>query len=219
MITVENGQIFLSMEPRKELRFSLNFKPGDFVLIIGSNGSGKTSFLDTIAGVKPLSNGNIFLAEGIFPIGYAVQESGSGLLPWETILSNILLPAKILKKEFFEIENKAKRLLQDFRLLDRAGAFPYQLSGGEKQAVNLMRALCTPGKLFLFDEVLASLHNDLKMIARKEISYWNKASTSILVSHDQADLELPFNRFFFISNGILEEIGREGASQKITYVT
>ena len=99
------------------------------------------------------------------PIAYAVQDPNSGLLPCGTIGANITLPATLHGDHMAAIRERAACLLETFRLGRRLKDYPYRLSGGEKQAVNLVRTLCTPCKLALFDEVLAPLHNDLR--ARK----------------------------------------------------
>lgn len=100
--------------------------------------------------------------------------------------------------------------MEMFRLRERADDFPYKLSGGEKQAVNLIRTLCTPCSLALIDEVLASLHHDLRARAKTELASWldQRKRTALLVTHDPDDLDLPFTRFFAINGGTVHEVGR-----------
>lgn len=208
MVTISQGQVALSSDGKRRLDVSLRLTKGDVALLVGPNGSGKTTLLDVVAGVRVLDAGTMERPRAFQPIAYAVQDSISGLLPWRTIAENILLPARLHGQVGDEMLAQSHRLMEMFRLRERADDFPYKLSGGEKQAANLIRTLCTPCSLALIDEVLASLHHDLRSRAKTELATWLDQRTALLVTHDPDDLDLPFTRFFAINGGTVHEVER-----------
>lgn len=217
MISFENVAISLDINGEHTLCVNASFKEGDFVLVVGPNGSGKTSFLDLIAGVRECASGT---ARGIAPkrpIAYAVQEPHGSLLPWLSILSNILLPSR-LGSSVESQDSKARSLLDRFGLLHRAYDFPYRLSGGEKQAINFIRTICTPAPVRLFDEVTASLHSSFKHVARDVIPMANDKTITFFISHDITDLVLPFNRFLAIKGGAVHDISKSDAEELMSHV-
>lgn len=217
MIRLEDVTINLDSEGTRQLHIDASFEKGDFVLIVGPNGSGKTSLLDLFAGVRQQSSGKVM---GILPtssIAYAVQEPHSSLLPWRSIISNILFPSHIAHSTD-EVDAKAKALLDDFSLLGRANDFPYCLSGGEKQAINFIRTVCTPATIRLFDEVMASLHSSFKHVARRILTEENANTVTLFVSHDISDFVLPFTRYLAIQKGEIAEVSKIIAEEIISNV-
>jgi ABC-type nitrate/sulfonate/bicarbonate transport system ATPase subunit len=217
MIRFENATIYLDAEGKRPLRVNASFNREDFILVVGPNGSGKTSFLDLIAGARQLAGGRMSGIPQDSSIAYAVQDADSGLLPWRSIISNILLPSRLSHPGQL-LTSKAARLLAEFRLLERARDFPYRLSGGEKQAINFIRTICTPAHIRLFDEVTASLHSSFKSIARRFLPATNAVTTTFFVSHDVGDLVLPFTRFMAIQDAEILEVSRHAAEDMMTDV-
>ncbi|MEW8410600.1 MAG: ATP-binding cassette domain-containing protein [Candidatus Thiodiazotropha sp.] len=217
MICFEDVVVELDQKGARQLYINAAFEAGDFVLIVGPNGSGKTSFLDLIAGVRPYQGGSITGLIPDLPVAYAVQEPHGSLLPWRSILSNILLPSH-LSSQGEGLITEARELLNKFGLLDRADDFPYTLSGGEKQAINFIRTICTPAYIRLFDEVTASLHSSFKSVARDILPENRESTTTFFISHDSSDFILPFNRFFAIQRGSLKEISKDDAKEVISHV-
>lgn len=209
---ITKGVIELSPARLLYVDFSLN--EGDIALLIGPNGSGKTTLLDTIAGVRSLLSGSLYYSAPDQAVAYAVQDSNSGLLPWQTVHDNILLPAFLHNALSETLSKEARRLLETFRLHSRAHDFCYKLSGGERQVVNIIRALCTPCSIALMDEPFGALHNDFRSIAVRELSTWLPTKTAIFVSHDPADLSLPFTRFLLIDRNTLTELTRHEAETR-----
>ena len=215
----ENIVISLDAKGTRQLHMNGNFEAGDFVLLVGQNGSGKTSILDLIAGIRQQSSG---LIKGVSynsnrPIAYAVQDPHNSLLPWLSVVSNILLPSRLVSVEDNQ-KSIALEFLKRFGLDHRATDYPYRLSGGEKQAINLIRTICTPASIRLFDEVTASLHSSFKRVARDVLSTTNDNKYTFFVSHDISDLVLPFNRFFAIKDEIVEEVTKSHAEEIMAYV-
>lgn len=206
MVSFENALVYLSPDGVRRLKVTLHLNAGDVGILVGPNGCGKTTILDVIVGLRRLQEGRLHLDRPGEPIAYAVQDPNSGLLPWRTIGANITLPAVLHPGQTKPETERVLQLLESFRLKDRRQDFPYRLSGGEKQAVNLIRTLCTPCQLALLDEVLGPLHHDLRALAKRELAKWLVGKTAVLVTHDVDDLDLPFNRFFTIADSTLIEI-------------
>jgi len=218
MICIENGYVSLTRDGRNKLEISISIRDGDCVLLVGPNGSGKTTILDIISGARKLDVGKFTLDNASYPIAYAVQEANSGVLPWITILGNILLPAKISGSVSQQLMHKVKALLERFGLFTRRNEYPYNLSGGEKQIVNLIRTICTPSTLFLFDESFSRLHQNAKELAKKAVVDSVSENTAIFVTHDIADMNLPYNRFFLINNHKVHEVSLTEAERELSNV-
>lgn len=201
MIEIRDGIVRLGdSSSARDLRVEMRIESGSFVCLIGHNGSGKSTLLDVIAGVRSLEKGCLCLKQPTLPISYAVQDSNAGLLPWLRIRDNITLPSRLARNGFPHVEDRANDLLDLFGLVKRAQAFPYQLSGGEKQIVNLTRALCTPAVTVLLDEPFAALHHRRRTQARRVVSEYCEGKTCIVVTHSLDDLELPFTAHLAIQD-------------------
>jgi NitT/TauT family transport system ATP-binding protein len=213
MIAFNEAVLNLSSDGRRRLSATFRLAQGDFAVLLGLNGAGKTTLLDTVAGTRSPASGRIEVGGLDQPIAYAVQDSTSGLLPWKSVLDNILFPSTLSGSDNSEIRKKALLLLEDFRLSERQDAFPYQLSDGEKQIINIIRCVCTPANVILLDEPFASLNSRAKAKAKALLVEFAKNRVTILVTHDPADCELPLNRFFLISNFVVEEVGSTVAKE------
>jgi ABC-type nitrate/sulfonate/bicarbonate transport system ATPase subunit len=174
--------------------------------------------LDSIAGIRHPISGNVQVEPVKKPIAYAVQDSASGLLPWKSVLSNILFPSILDGADDRETKTKALRLLVEFGLDARKNDFPYQLSEGEKQIINVIRCVCTPASIVLLDEPFAALNAHAKVKAKAHLAEFAKERVTILVTHDPADCDLPLNRFLLISNSVVEEVDSKTASEFLSNV-
>lgn len=162
---------------------------GEFVSIIGSSGCGKSTLLELFAGITAPDSGSILLAgeditgtSGL--LGYMPQEDL--LFPWLTVRQNALLPARIKKHDLKLANAKIEELLPVFGLERHAELLPYQLSGGLKQRVALLRTYMTGSRLLLLDEPFASLD----ALTRMQMQDWLQdiqlklKLTIVLVTHD-----------------------------------
>lgn len=145
------------------LIFTSNF----IYFLKGDSGRGKSTLLKIIAGTEKLDSGKI-QTEGIGTIGFAFQDAR--LLPWLTVYENILF---IFEKNLHR-ENKAliAYLLKRSGMVDCAEKYPHQLSGGQLQRAELIRALAAKPDLLLLDEPLNGLDDETKMKIAKLISDW-----------------------------------------------
>jgi ABC-type nitrate/sulfonate/bicarbonate transport system ATPase subunit len=212
MIEFHDTTISLSHDGRRRLSIGFRLSKGDLTVLLGANGSGKTTILDLIAGARKPDTGTVTTEPAGLPVAYAVQDSSSGLLPWRTILSNILLPSVVANRCSEQNRSEALRLLEQFGLAERRQDFPYQLSEGEKQIVNLIRAVCTPAEILLLDEPFSSLNSRTRALAKEKLLQFASNRTTILVTHDPTDLEMPFNRFLRIADSSVEEVDSKEAT-------
>lgn len=218
MIEFKDAAISLTGDGRRNLAVSLRLSTGDCAVLVGPNGSGKTTVLDVVAGVRQLDRGALLVEPNGKPIAYVVQDSNSGLLPWRNVLSNILLPLHLQQNSLGSAPEQARTHLERFGLAERARDFPYKLSGGEKQLVNLMRALSTPADIVLLDEPFSPLNAVARSRARTLVRDFARGRTTILVTHDPADLDLPITRYFRIAGEKIEEVQRDEARESLSHV-
>jgi len=170
-----------------KLQFSI--REGQFVSIVGPSGCGKSTFLELLAGITKPDNGNIYLEGNEITgktgfLGYMPQDDL--LFPWLTTIQNILLPVKVQGKNEKEARKKIIELLPLFGLMNYTDHLPYQLSGGLKQRVALLRTYMSSAEILLLDEPLAKLD----ALTRSQLQTWLKDIvhllnlTVILVTHD-----------------------------------
>src|SRR5574344_1614769 len=122
------------IEALNNINFNIN--EGEFIAIVGSSGCGKSTLLNILANIDQDYKGYIKLNKDYKKIGYMLQNDA--LLPWLTIKENCMLGLKIKHKND---NNKVLNLLKKYKLEDFINKYPYELSGGMRQRVALMRTL------------------------------------------------------------------------------
>jgi NitT/TauT family transport system ATP-binding protein len=133
---------------------------GEFVSVLGPSGCGKSTLLLMIAGLLAPTRGTIRVGDagvnGPRPdVGIVFQSPV--LLPWRTVLDNVLLPVEMMKLPRRPWEGRAAELLAMAGLADFAGKLPRELSGGMKQRASICRALVHNPSLLLMDEPFSAL--------------------------------------------------------------
>ena len=197
---------------------SLSVEPGEFVAIIGPSGSGKSTFLSIAGALLQPTEGKVMIdGEDIATlsekklsqvrlskIGFILQTSN--LLPYLTVLDQLLVVKKMSGKITPEDREFAKELLTDIGLGEKMNKYPHQLSGGERQRTAIARSFMNDPKIILADEPTASLdtkraHEVVSLIA-KEVKARKKAA--VMVTHDER--MLPYcDRVYRIEDGILTQ--------------
>ncbi len=160
---------------------NLEVLPGEFICIVGPSGCGKSSILSMLAGLLSPSEGSIRI-DG--EIGYMLQKDY--LLAWRSIRSNALLGLEIQKKLTKENIEYVDTLLEQYGLGDFKEHYPYQLSGGMRQRVALIRTLAVRPDILLLDEPFSALDYQTRLSVSDEIGsiIRKEGKTAILVSHD-----------------------------------
>ncbi|MHA0855310.1 ABC transporter ATP-binding protein [Paenibacillus sp. CMAA1364] len=170
----------------------LSIFPGEFVSLVGPSGCGKTTILSIIAGLIKPTQGEVLvyghkLDGPSSEVGYMLQQDY--LFPWRTILNNALLGLELIGELTPENSTKTSLLLEEMGLEGKEKYYPYQLSGGMRQRVALVRTLATDPGLLLLDEPFSALDYQTKLQLEDLISRTlrERNKTAILVTHDLSE--------------------------------
>jgi NitT/TauT family transport system ATP-binding protein len=170
---------------------SFDVNSGEFVTLVGPSGCGKSTLLRLIAGLQLPTSGEIQAdgrkVEGPISVGFVFQTPV--LMPWMSVLANILLPIEILKMDRQSARTEARDLIQLLGLADFEQAYPFELSGGMQSRVAIGRALIHKPKLLLMDEPFGALDAFTRESMGVELlRLWEKyKKTVIFVTHDIAE--------------------------------
>ncbi len=193
---------------------SLEINDKEFMVIVGPSGCGKTTTLRMIAGLEEITEGTITIGDTIVndippkDRGIAMVFQNYALYPHMTVFQNMAFALKLRKYVRIEIEKRvseAAAMLGIDKLLDRK---PTALSGGQRQRVALGRAIVRNPKAFLFDEPLSNLDAKLRVTTRAELKalHHRLQTTSIYVTHDQAEAMTLGDRICVMYNGVIQQI-------------
>jgi len=169
--------------------FCLDVKRGEILALFGPNGCGKSTLLNLSVGLATPDSGSVTFCDGpmdAISFGYAFQHYEASLFPWLTVLDNIALKLAIDSVPKRDRRERTREFVGRFGLSLPLNAHPYQLSGGQKQMVALLRTLVYRPALCVLDEPLSSLdyHNAQDIMARMSANWADCGSTVLLVSHD-----------------------------------
>ncbi|HZV46813.1 MAG TPA: ABC transporter ATP-binding protein [Thermodesulfovibrionales bacterium] len=195
----------------------LQVEKGEFLAIMGTSGSGKTTLMNIIGCLDVPTSGRYILADKEVSrlsddelslirnehIGFVFQNFY--LLPYATVLENVLLPSLYVEKRRDNFEQKAVELLQTVGLKERMKFKPPQLSGGEQQRVAIARALINEPDLLLTDEPTGQLDSKTAVEIMGLLVEMNKnGKTVIVITHDP-NIAAYAGRTVRISDGIIIE--------------
>ena len=173
---------------------SLALRDGEFVSVVGPSGCGKSTLLKLISGRYPPSSGEIVYRNEVVKRpqrGMGVVFQTPVLLPWLTVLQNVVFPALILRLDRVAAEARARDLLALVGLSDFATKYPSELSGGMQQRVGIIRSLIHDPGVLLMDEPFGALD----ALTRERM---NIELQLIWISHRKT--------VFFITHSILESV-------------
>jgi ABC-type nitrate/sulfonate/bicarbonate transport system ATPase subunit len=179
-----NGRTIQALD---DLSFEVH--PGEFVTIIGPSGSGKSTIFNLIVGLLDPDEGEICIDGEICKkrsgrVGYMPQRDL--LLPWRSVLDNVILPQELLGIPAESARSKAEQLLPLFGLAEFRAAYPSELSGGMRQRAALLRTMLTERDVLLLDEPFGALD----ALTRRELQDWlldiwrRFEKTIIFITHD-----------------------------------
>ena len=139
---------------------SFQFRKGDLISLLGPSGCGKTTVLKMMGGLIPATSGLLELdgkaIDAPFP-GVGVVFQAPTLMPWRSVLGNVLFPMEVLGKNDARAKARAKEILKLVGLDGFENAYPRQLSGGMQQRVALCRAIIHEPSILLMDEPFGAL--------------------------------------------------------------
>ena len=175
-----------------------------FVSVLGPSGSGKTTLLRILAGLLPPTQGELLFGNSSLKaprhgVGMVFQKAN--LMPWRTVLENILLPLEIQHEPHSETLAKAQALVELVGLAGFEGSLPRDLSGGMAQRVAIARALIHEPDLLLLDEPFGSLDALTRERMGSELTrIWQaRRKTVIMVTHSISESLLLADRVLVLS--------------------
>ncbi len=163
----------------------LTVSRGEFLSLLGPSGCGKSTLLRIVAGLTAPSAGVCRRALQHAPgrTGFVFQDPT--LMPWSTVIANVLLPFRIARRTSPETRERAHAALRAVGLDGFADSYPHQLSGGMRMRVSLARALVTDPDLLLLDEPFAALDEITRLQLNDDLlRLWERYRPTVLfVTH------------------------------------
>jgi polar amino acid transport system ATP-binding protein len=205
----------------------LKVAAGEVVVVVGRSGSGKSTLLRCVALLEAIDRGRITVDGVLISAGAdqptrpdrrvvkaASREIGMvfqsyNLFPHLTTLENVTLaPRKVLRLSKTEAEARARALLQQVGLEDKANERPHRMSGGQQQRAAIARALAMQPRLMLFDEVTSALDPELVgEVLRVMRQLAANGMTMMVVTHEMGFAHEVADRVIFMDGGVIVEQG------------
>ena len=214
-IVLSNVQKFFG--PAQVIKdMNLTIDDGEFVVMLGQSGCGKTTTLRAIAGLETVSSGTITID------GAQVQDRRASdrdiafvfqsfsLYPHMTVYENIAFPLRAVSMGKDAREQAVREVADILRITPLLNRRPSALAGGDLQRVAIGRALVRRPKALLMDEPIGSLDAKLREEMRAEIKRLHiaRGSTSVYVTHDQIEAMSLADRIVIMHDGVLQQVGR-----------
>jgi len=168
---------------------SFTVSTGEFLCIVGPSGCGKTTLLQLLAGLLPPTRGRILLTGELLSEPHpaiSIVFQKPNLMPWRTVLDNVLLPLQIQSTPAPEARPQGQKVLATVGLSEFASAYPHELSGGMEQRVAVARALIQQPSILLLDEPFGALDALTRERLNIELlRIWQDQNlTAIMVTHN-----------------------------------
>ncbi|PFP25872.1 ABC transporter ATP-binding protein [Bacillus sp. AFS073361] len=190
---------------------TLDVRRGEFVSVIGTSGSGKSTLFKLVTGLLEPNQGDILFdgqktGKRLGRVGYMPQKDL--LLPWKTVLENVLLPLEITKERKQARLPEIKEWLARFGLAEYESSYPSELSGGMKQRVAFLRTLMTGKELLLLDEPFGALDSMTKRKMHKWLlGLWGELQKTVLfITHDLEEAILLSDRVYVLQDTGIKEL-------------
>lgn len=183
---------------------NLDIQDGEFISVVGPSGCGKTTLLRILAGLETASAGTVHSGGELVTTPRAdagVVFQQAVLLPWNTVLANVMLPAELKGDSSAATAARADRLLEFMGLKDFARKYPFELSGGMQQRVSICRALMRDPKVLLMDEPFGALDAMTRESMNMELMrVWSdERKTIIFITHSIPEAVLLGDRVVVMS--------------------
>src|SRR5574344_180779 len=187
---------------------NLDLIKGEIFTILGTSGSGKTTFIRMLAGLEKPDSGEIKIDDNIVfskdvdiepnKRGVAIVFQNYALLPHLNVASNITFGSNASKEDLKDILEKTK-------LKGHENKYPHELSGGQQQRVALARAVINKPKILLLDEPLSNIDTELRNILRLELKEIH--ITALFITNDKEDAFFLSDRSAIMNGGDILQVG------------
>ncbi|MGQ0545057.1 MAG: sn-glycerol-3-phosphate ABC transporter ATP-binding protein UgpC [Betaproteobacteria bacterium] len=194
---------------------SMDIEDGEFVVIVGPSGCGKSTLLRMVAGLEPITAGEIVIGSRVVnelepkDRDIAMVFQNYALYPHMTVYDNMSYGLRIKGFAKAEIDTRVQKAAEILELKNFLQRKPRQLSGGQRQRVAMGRAIVREPAVFLFDEPLSNLDAKLRVQMRAELQALHRrlGTTSLFVTHDQVEAMTLAHRMIVMNAGRAEQIG------------
>ena len=184
---------------------SFSIRDGEVVALIGPSGCGKSTLLNIGSGLTAPSEGQAFVdgapvAGPNAQVAFMLQKDL--LLPWRSILENVMFGVEIQRVPLAERRRRAEKLLANFNLAEFSGHYPHHLSGGMRQRVALARTLAVDPHVLLLDEPFSAVDAQTRMVLQRDLARTLKQSgkTALLITHDLSEAVTLSDRVLVMSH-------------------
>jgi multiple sugar transport system ATP-binding protein len=193
----------------------LDIAHGEFLVLVGPSGYGKSTALRMVAGLEDITSGTMRIGDRVVNTlspkdrDIAMVFQSYALYPHRSVADNIAYGLRIRRMDKAEIERRVKKVAEMLELGSLLDRKPKQLSGGQRQRVAMGRAIVREPQVFLMDEPLSNLDAKLRVQMRSEIAQvqHDLDVTTIYVTHDQTEAMTMGDRVAVMKAGILQEVG------------
>jgi multiple sugar transport system ATP-binding protein len=194
---------------------SLEVEPGEFLVLVGPSGCGKTTALRMVAGLEPVTGGQIRISDKVVTKlpprdrDIAMVFQNYALYAHMTVRGNMGFGLKMARMPKAEIRRRVDEAAAMLGLADYLDRKPRQLSGGQRQRVAMGRAIVREPQAFLMDEPLSNLDAKLRVEMRGEIIRVQRriAAPTLYVTHDQTEAMTMGDRVAILRDGVLQQLG------------
>ncbi len=188
---------------------------GEFVVIVGPSGCGKSTLLRMVAGLEPITSGEIAIGGRVVnnlepkDRDIAMVFQNYALYPHMSVYDNMAYGLRIRGLSRTDIDSRVQRAAEILELKKFLNRRPRELSGGQRQRVAMGRAIVREPAAFLFDEPLSNLDAKLRVQMRAELQALHRRleTTSLFVTHDQVEAMTLAQRMIVMNAGRAEQIG------------
>lgn len=215
LICLSNVSVVYSTGTEALKECNLKVEKGEFVFVVGSSGSGKSTMIKTLLGEIPIQSGEIYvggnnvmkLRRKYMPyyrrkLGVVFQEFR--LLDDRNVFENVALAQRVIGVDHARIEKNVRGMLQLVGLADRANAYPKELSGGEQQRVAIARAMVNRPSVLLADEPTGNLDPQNSWDIMKLLEDMNHlGATVMIVTHNNEIVNQMQKRVVTLNQGVI----------------
>ncbi len=194
---------------------TLDVPNGEMLVLLGPSGCGKTTSLRMLAGLEAISDGAIRIGETVVNTlpprarDIAMVFQSYALYAHLTVYENLAYPLRVRKLAKAEIDQRVRDVAGVVQIDELLQRKPRELSGGQRQRVALGRAIIRRPAVFLMDEPLSNLDAKLRLHTRGELKRFQREleTTTIYVTHDQAEAMTLADRVAIMNRGVLQQVG------------